>query len=55
MENTKLRRWLNDNKGLSYQELFAVAKALNVTVDFLLDDEQVDDYVPAYPTTGTDL
>ena len=51
VENSKLWRWLNSGGGLSYQEMFAVAKALNVTVDFLLDDEQRDNVVPAFPTT----
>ena len=51
VENSKLWRWLNSGGGLSYQELFAVARALNVTVDFLLDDDQRDTAVPVFPTT----
>lgn len=54
VENSRLSRWLTDHKGIHLAEIFLVAKELGVSVDWLLDDEQKDDYVPHFPTTRYD-
>jgi transcriptional regulator with XRE-family HTH domain len=51
IENSRLSLWLTKNKGIHLAEIFLVARELKVSLDWLLDDEQKDDYAPNYLTT----
>lgn len=47
----KLYAWFNKGKGLSYIELFVLARYLKMPIEFVLDDDKADDLVPPFPTT----
>lgn len=40
--NSRLNKWFNGRGRLFYWELYKVARALKLTMDFVCDDEQVD-------------